>query len=60
MERVKGRAGLVDEKRRVPVNESVLTGRAPLPRGIEGTQTGRILCVRNVVTPLESGSGYVR
>lgn len=60
MERVKGRTELADEKRRVPVDDPVLIGRAPLLRGIEGTQTGRILRVRNVVTPLESGSEYDR
>ncbi|MGH3428918.1 MAG: hypothetical protein ACRDQZ_15360 [Mycobacteriales bacterium] len=60
MERVKGRTELADEQRRVPVDDPVLIGRAPLLRGIEGTQTGRILRVRNVVTPLESGSEYDR
>lgn len=54
MESVKGCTELADEKRRVPVGELVSTGRAPLLRGIEGTQTGRILHVWNVETPLES------
>lgn len=60
MECTKGRTELADEKRRVPTSEPVLAGRAPLLRGIEGTQTGRSLHVRNVVTPLESGREYVR
>jgi hypothetical protein len=55
MECVKGRTELADEKRQVPVSEPVLAGKAPLLRGIEGTQTGCVLRVRNVVTPLESG-----
>jgi hypothetical protein len=50
----KGRTGLSVGKRRVPTDDPVSVGRAPLPRGIEGTQTGRILHVRNVKTPLES------
>lgn len=54
MECVKGRTELAAEKRRVPTGDPVSVGRAPLLRGIEGTQTGRILHVRNVVTPLES------
>ena len=60
MERVKGCTELADEKRQVPANEPVLAGKAPLLRGIEDTQTGCILQVRNVVTPLESGRKHVR
>lgn len=58
MECVKGRTELAGEKRRVPSDEPVSVGRAPLLRGIEGTQTGRILHVRNVETPLESRRAY--
>lgn len=54
MECAKSCTGLAVAKRRVPIGDPVLVGRAPLPRGIEGTQTGRILHVRNVETPLES------
>ena len=51
---VKGRTGLAVEKRQAATGDPVPVVRAPLPRGIEGTQTGRILQVRNVETPLES------
>jgi hypothetical protein len=54
MECVKGRVGLAAGKRQVPTGDPVPAGRAPLPRGIEGTQTGRILLVRNVTIPLGS------
>jgi hypothetical protein len=47
--------GLAAEKRRVPAGDSVPAGRAPLPRGREGTLPGRVLRARNVETP--SGSG---
>jgi hypothetical protein len=46
--------GLAAEKRRVPARDSELAGRAPLPRGREGTHPGRVLRARNVETP--SGS----
>ncbi len=55
MECAKGCTELADEKRQVPASEPVLAGKAPLLRGIEDTQTGCILHVRNVATPLESG-----
>jgi hypothetical protein len=51
---VKGRTGLAVGKRRVPVDEPVSAGRAPLPRGTEDTRAGRVLHVRNVTIPLES------
>lgn len=51
---VKGRTELAVVKRQVPTGEPVSVGRAPLLRGIEGTQTGRILRVRNAENPLES------
>ena len=56
---VKGRTGLAVGKRRVPVDEPVSAGRAPLSRGIEDTRSGRVLHVRNVTIPLESGHGVV-
>lgn len=59
VECVKGRIGLAAVKQQVPTGDPVLVGRAPLLRGIEGTQTGRILHVRNVETPLESRRVYV-
>lgn len=59
VECVKGRTELAVAKRQVPTNDPVLVGRAPLLRGIEGTQTGRILHVWNVETPLESRHGNV-
>ena len=47
-------AGLAAEKRRVPAGDSVPAGRAPPPRGREGTLPGRASRARNVETP--SGS----
>lgn len=58
VECTKGRTELAVEKRRVPTDDPVSVGRAPLLRGIEGTQTGRILHVWNVETPLESRRAY--
>jgi hypothetical protein len=54
MECTKGRTELADGKRRALTDEPESVRRAPLLRGTEGTQTGRILHVRNAITPLES------
>lgn len=43
-------------KRQAPAERVDLAGRAPPPRGREGTQSGRILRVRNVATPMRSGT----
>jgi hypothetical protein len=49
-----GVEGLAAGKRQAPTREAALIGRTPPPRGKEGTQPGRVSCVRNTETPTES------